>query len=264
MATSPGLASMSIWMALLLGACGGGGDGDSGDQATPIPGAAAGGIWRGTLSTSAGASISVEGVVTEDGRLGLLDGNGMLYVGRFGMSGQNAVARIDGARLATVPSNIAPPTHGSGEISVSIIERTSLDGLLSFDPEEGPRIGGSLSLDFQPLYNRPSSLATVAGNYVLSTIPTESVFTVDSLGRVFHQTTNGLTCTGNGQMSVIDSRFNVYEFSLTYDCGAGELEELGLAVLDDTTQPETLIIYEHFPERGFIPMLVSYSRYQRI
>jgi hypothetical protein len=242
MATASRPPAALVSLALLLTACGGGGGGgETGVGAEPpaVALATAGGIWSGTLTTSASGPRSIEGVITEDGRLALRDETDMMYFGTLSISGRQASGKISGVR----PSGSG---NGTGDISVSITERVSLSGTLTFQgAQNGSSNSGTLALSFQPLYNRPSSHATVAGNYVPLTQPSSAIVTVDSLGRVFTQSTEVVgTCTSNGQLGVIDPRFSVYDFSRTTDCGQGEQLQTGLAVLDDSTQPRTLTIYQ--------------------
>jgi hypothetical protein len=241
-ASRPSLAL--ILLALLLTACGGGGSGsdgaDVGVAPPPVASASAGGIWRGTLTTSESGPRSIEGVITEDGRLWLRDGTEMMYFGTLSVSGRQASGKIRGIRLTG-------GGLGHGDIYVSVEERVSLSGTLtSQGAQNGSSNSGKLELRFQLLYNQPSSYATVAGNYVPLKDPSASIWAVDSLGRVFTQSTfAGKTSTGNGQLGVIDPRFNVYDYSMrkVSDSNQGEVLWSGLAVLDDSAQPRTLTVY---------------------
>jgi hypothetical protein len=105
-------------------------------------------------------------------------------------------------------------------------------------------VTGTFTLTYDPLYDRDSSLATIAGNY---REPNGTVVTVDANGNIFSQdATTG--CVLNGRASVIDSRYNAYHVEYTFASCTGQLTALngvtftGLATLDNTTPPEQAIV----------------------
>lgn len=107
----------------------------------------------------------------------------------------------------------------------------------------GP-VSGTFSLAYDALYDRDSSLATIAGSFRR---PGGTVVNVDADGSIFSQdATTG--CVVNGKASIIDASYNVYRVQYTYGNCTGDLAALnsttfaGLATLDNSVAPEQAII----------------------
>jgi hypothetical protein len=105
-------------------------------------------------------------------------------------------------------------------------------------------VGGTFTLEYDALYDRDSSLATIAGNFKQAN---GTVVSIDAAGNVFSQdATSG--CVVNGKVSVIDSRYNAYRFEYTVSSCSGELDVMngatfgGLGTLDNTVSPEQAVI----------------------
>ena len=107
----------------------------------------------------------------------------------------------------------------------------------------GERLQWTMNMTYVNSYERDSSLAIIAGNYqdinaVLSIAGDGSYFSQDPV-------TN---CVINGQVSIIDSNFDVYAVESTYSDCIGDYESLngavvlGLAMLDNSVSPEVLSI----------------------
>ena len=83
---------------------------------------------------------------------------------------------------------------------------------------------------FDPVYNRPSDLATIAAVYSTFDISGDpSSFAIDATGAITGQSNSG--CVLNGQVSIIDAGFNAYDVSLDLSiCGGlnGMYDGLGL------------------------------------
>jgi hypothetical protein len=126
----------------------------------------------------------------------------------------------------------------------SVVQRVSMDLGLSCKTLGGLEFVETLALEFDPVYDRDSSLQTVAGNYrtlaenVLSIAPDGLLFVQDA--------TTG--CVVNGQVTVITLASNLYTVVLQYDSCTGPDERLngsrfdGFAQLVDTESPEALVI----------------------
>jgi hypothetical protein len=233
----------------LVGGCGGGGGSSPPPPPPPPPNASPGGIWIGTDIT---AGEPVLGLVAETGDLffsseGITSG-GVYYVGRFITQGNAINADVD---AILPPGSIYPDraTSGTGALGGQILERTSITGGVTINTDPATSIAGgrtfsdSLSLTFSSQYNRPSSLATIAGNYG----PGSLALTISSDGVLFAQDSNS-GCTLNGTVATIDPNYNMYAVTLTTSSCAAEFgtpdgaQLTGLASLDNSQSPEYLII----------------------
>ena len=124
------------------------------------------------------------------------------------------------------------------------VERVSMDLRLSCKTRGGMEFSETLALEFDPVYDRDSSLETVSGNYRTRA---DNVLSIAADGQLFLQdATTG--CVVNGRISVITLASNLYNVALQYDNCTGPNERLngsafdGFAQLDDTESPEVLII----------------------
>lgn len=105
-------------------------------------------------------------------------------------------------------------------------------------------LSGTFTLKYAALYDRDSSLATIAGNFQA---PNGTVVSVDASGNIFSQdATTG--CVVNGSASIIDSNYNAYRIQYTFGSCTGQLTVLngvrfrGLGTLDNTSAPEQAVI----------------------
>jgi hypothetical protein len=163
-------------------------------------------------------------------------------------------ARASSQKVAAVESQ-ATNSGGCGSSAVSATalksgpdESASSEKLLAqlaaaSGEVPGP-VSGTFSLAYDALYDRDSSLATIAGSFGG---PSGTVVTVDADGSIFSQdATSG--CVVNGKASIIDASFNVYRVQYTYGNCAGDLSALngttfvGLATLDNSVAPEQAVI----------------------
>lgn len=287
---------------LALTACGGGGGGSSSPApaAAPAPppvvkNASPGGIWKGTTS---GGQVLV-GLVTEFGEFTFLQDDGVQYFCNMTVSGNVVSAGFTGVtQVGTAFPNGS--TSGTGSLTATIAERSTLAGSINFTTaggtpaglqkvlvsgseapgpgpcrssarsapanKSGPRpaapaakllnqpastsdqapkpVSGTFTLTYDALYDRDSSLATIAGNF---RAPNGTVVSVDASGNIFSQdATTG--CVVNGKASIIDTRYNAYYFEYKFGSCAGQLTVLngvtftGLGTLDNTAAPEQAII----------------------
>lgn len=99
-------------------------------------------------------------------------------------------------------------------------------------------------LQYDVLYERDSSLATVAGNYDDGS---GSVLNISGDGTVFEQDPSS-GCVISGLVSIIDAAYNMYDIALEFSNCVGEFAFVngssftGMAALDNTSTPEGLII----------------------
>ncbi len=230
-----------------LCACGGGGTSmlgspsNSGGSGNSTQNATPGGIWRGTESVS---GQQVVGVVDEAGEFHFIRADNVQYTGTVSTSGTSFSASLEGF----APYGFAfsdNSTHGTGKVSGNIQARASLDGNTQFTTDAGSTSTGTLTLKFDSLYNRASSLTTISGNFSNSADGT--VVTVSADGAVFSQNPS-TGCVVNGTVSIINATYDVYRVQLSNSNCQGQYAALngvqftGLAVLDNTETPEVAIV----------------------
>ncbi len=222
----------------LVGSCGG----DGGGSAPIAPtNESPGGIWDGTDSQT---GLAVRGLVTESGQFHFIRADGSQYVGTVTTSGLSGSGSFDGfAALGTTFQDGS--THGTGTLAGTIYQRSTFTATTQFTTDAGHSYSDTLSMAFNALYNRPSSLATFAGNYTESGSGT--VFSVDANGILFAQDAAS-GCVLNGTVSIIDPRYNAYGVSITFASCTGQylvlngLQLTGIGTLDNTVSPERAII----------------------
>src|SRR5690606_26031891 len=208
-----------------LGGGGGGGPGGGNDRDRSI-----GGLWFGVDPIS---GQDVIGIASEDGDFHFVREDLVQYAGE---------ADTDGTTVTGEFVGFTPPgfefedgsTRGTGTLSGLVDEREELQLQIVFTTSAGTQDSGTITLRYDDVYERDSSLSTIAGNYAIR--GTNGVVNVNSNGVVFAQnSTTG--CTANGEVSVIDPRYNAYRVEWTYSACAGDFSVLngltfsGLATL---------------------------------
>src|SRR6056297_3630788 len=187
-----------VAMSVLISACGGGGDSTS-SSSPPVDNERAGGIWSGTSTGAAfGGAQEVVGISTDDGRFRFLSLNtGGQFIGEVQVNGTVFTGTGTGY-AATGTTWIDGSIHTPLTVSGSLDERQNLAG----DWETGTGESGSFSYSYDTIYERDSSLDTLAGSW------TEfdnfgnpiAVYQADSAGRYDGQDTEG--CLYTGQISI--------------------------------------------------------------
>lgn len=242
MRNTPLIAS-ALCACMVLGGCGGGGgggghhgSGGGGGSGTQSPG----GIWKGTDSLT---GLTLEGLVTENGQFLFIRADGTQYLGNVTTSGTSGTGTFDG--FAPFGTTFADGSnHGTGTISGTIQQRSSFVATTQFTTDGGTAVSDSMSMTFKSLYNQPSSLATIAGNYTNTT--TGTVYSIDANGVLFAQdATTG--CVQNGVVSIINASYDAYGIGISYASCTGVYAVLngltltGLATLDTSVTPELAI-----------------------
>lgn len=236
-------AACAWGLVLLLSGCGGGGgDGDGGFQTQPPPvvNASPGGIWQGSV----GSGQQVVGLVTENGEFHFLADDGVQYFGTVSTEGNKVTGNFTAyTDLGTTFEDGS--TRASGTLEGTLSERSTFTATTTLTTSEGTTYPGSVSLTYNALYDRDSSLATISGNFVEPT--TNNVLNLTTDGTAFMQDP-ATGCVINGTVSIIDASFNAYRIEFSYaNCnGANAILNgvtfKGLATLDNTVSPEELII----------------------
>jgi hypothetical protein len=243
------IAALSCTFA--LAGCGGGG-GEAAPSATTPPASggsqspaptrnAVGGIWEGAVP---GLGVNVIGLVAENGEFHFIQSDAVQYFGTVSASGST----VSGSYVGVTPVGFTfqdGSLTGTGTLAGSVSSQGTMSLQSAFRTVLGNQNATNFTLAYDRLYERASALGTIAGNY--RDPGTGAVVNVNAAGVVFSQdATSG--CVINGQISIIDSRFNAYRVEYTFSgCRAG-LSVLngttarGLATLDNTTSPESAII----------------------
>lgn len=220
----------------VLSACGG----DGGGNAALVPtNESPGGIWSAPGSQTGPAVLAL---VAETGQFHFITGNGTQYVGTVATSVNSVSGSFD---------SFAPPgltfmdgsTHGTGTVAGTIHQQSSFDATMQMRTDAGASYNDVLAMTFNALYNRSSSLATIAGTY--TDAATATVFSVYSDGTIFAQDGD---CVIHGTVSIIDARYNVYGVTVAYQKCLAQYsvpdgaQLTGLGTLDNTVSPERAII----------------------
>jgi hypothetical protein len=223
----------------LLASCGGGGGYGGGNNSTP-PNASPGGIWMGTDSIT---GLAVEGIIDEGGEGHFIRSDGVQYIGTAITSGNSFSANVDAytALGTTFPDG---SSHATGTVTGTIDERVSITADTNFTTDKGTVTNGTLNLTFSQLYNQPSSLAAIAGNY--TDVASGTAVSVDASGVISAQDAN-TGCVINGNVTLIDAAYNAYGVQVSYANCLGTAAVLngatltGLAALDTSSNPVQVI-----------------------
>jgi len=199
-----------------------------------------GGIWVGVDSN--GGDIAA--IVTEAGRFHFLSlddlsqGSGIMSVsnvnnlnGNFQLVTQLGFVFPDGTTLADCT------------LVGTVAERQTVTVTIDCTTTAGLQNQSTATLNYEANYERDSSLATIAGNFQGIT----SVLNIAGDGTIFAQDA-ATGCVVNGQVSIIDAAYGAYDFEFTYSNCLGQAAILngssfsGIAVLDNTVNPEVLVV----------------------
>lgn len=216
-----------------LASCGG----SSTSGRNPIQGVSPGGIWRGTDSAS---GLAIMGLVDETGSGDFIRADNAQFIGQVSTSGNSISMTANG--YADVSKTFPDGSkHGAWSMNGTIQERQTISATTIFTTDAGTSTQGTLDLTFDALYNRPSSLATVSGEFApVNGFP----YFIGADGSISE---SELICETNGKISIVNATYNVYRMQLTTTCdqgGGGHVTTnvSGLATLDNTVSPEGLVL----------------------
>ena len=144
------------------------------------------------------------------------------------VSGTGTLYAAPGSMLSD-GSTVAPLTITAGTISEGMTLNLTVDGAGTTN---------DVSMMFDPIYNRSSTLATVVAVYAGVTIFGDvGSFVIDATGVITGQSPN---CVLNGQVSIIDPNFNAYDVQLDASlCGGLDGMYDGLGISQDEPLPDT-------------------------
>ena len=228
---------IAVVFVFALAACGNGESKLSGPLPSEPPAdQSVGGIWEG-VDTDA---MTIVALSTESGRIRFINDTWRQGVG---------TATVDDTSV-TIGYTLVPrfeavlPDGSQSALCVAtgtVHERQSLDLTTDCTTESGMASSSSVTLTYNGLYDRDSSLSAIAGTYD----DFGSILTIDSNGLLFEQ--NASTgCVLNGQIDLIDGEYNVYDMAIDISA-CRDVREIfngstftGLATLDNSGNPEVL------------------------
>lgn len=236
--------ALTITGTTLLVSCGGGGYGSScgsygsyGSYGSCGPGPlfpGPDGIYEGSAASQVSPqSTPVVAIIAENGqgRAAAADGSSY-YRLNVGTSGNN----VNGGYSAFTQSSYmqAATASGAGAQGTSgtvggVITQTGLNMTLT----DTTNAQQSLTLTFDTVYNRSSSLASLAGSWTATANGVTLTATVQPDGSFTASDSN--SCTYQGHFSLIDPTFDVYAETHVRSCNAVAVTFTGLAALLPTS-----------------------------
>lgn len=203
------LAIMKIRYLLLvcLAACSNGGGG-AGDVVVPPPVViqSPGGIWNGTRPN--GTDIIV--LISETGELRIVDPFGNLGFGQVQVANETEISSRHRLVAPFGGSLIDGSESADCSFDGTLQERQTIDYEIECITSLGTVLGGPTSLTYDPLYDMESSIARIAGSYDSQ----GDIMTIDVNGAIFMQGSQ-TGCVVNGQVSLIDTEWNLYNVGMT-------------------------------------------------
>jgi hypothetical protein len=225
--------------ALALAACNGTSYGGGSNSMTSQPSAT--GIWGGTDSAT---GLTVTGYVDSAGDAVFIRGDGVQFAGPTQLSGDTFVAAVVG--YADFPQTFSDgSTYALGTLSGTVASGSTLTLNLTFTTQNGTMGSGSWSLAFNTLTDSGSSLGTIAASY--TDTASGSTISISGSGTMTGRNPNN-SCVVNGTISIINSTYDIYRVTLSYQSCTGTYAPLngvvltGLAVYDPNTSPPQLTI----------------------
>jgi hypothetical protein len=217
---------VTVIAALSLAACGGGGsDGSNaasndpgGTEATaPTPAsttATTPGVWKGTItSTTTGRSSTALGLIATNGQSFWMTTDGRVWNGQMPVSGTQFNTTMAGHMYA---GDRFPDGSNYGPSSMMFGYSSGMWG----GSYTGTGDTGTFNMGLSPMWNRPASLAEVAGVYTRTvSYGYAMTMTIDANGQFSASDTRG--CLINGTVAVPDATHNLYRLDATVSsCGA--------------------------------------------
>ena len=150
----------------------------------------------------------MQGFFQYDDKRWLVNGAGMAGVS----NGDRAIGNFVAEALWEYKNTFVEPRTLGCELEGTLSERQSMT--LQIECSSGGGVVWDETVEFDYSRNfyeyQPSSLDTIAGNYTLRVMPATNTLNINADGVVFSMYRNGPRCTVNGQVSLIDTRYNLY------------------------------------------------------
>jgi len=260
------LSGLTALVLVALSACGGGGD--AGAPAAPP---SVGGLWTVAYTAPNGSSVQGRVLVAEDGRffgssvnltnncVGLNYGSLSSTGNSFSGSATSAIAQFSAG--ASLPNcTFADGTvSATSALSGTFVQRTSLTLTSTGTTSGGLSLGtDTRTLQFDALYNIPSSLAAISGSWSGAS---GGVVTVSASGQLA-STDAASGCVLSGQVSIINPSYNAYSATGSIAGCRGSQSSLNGAVvrsllsLDNTAVPNRLIVGQELTLLGGAKVVV--------
>jgi hypothetical protein len=173
------------------------------------------GIWR----SPAGAPSTLSALALPDGKVWALISNASstrVIKGSFAVQGN--------AYLASGKSfNLGTTTSSSTSLTATVVEKTSLSGVISTDS-----LGENFSLAYQSRYDSAAALADFAGAWSATLGPGTVNWTIGATGALTGTRTTG--CTYTGQLSLRAEQKAVVDAVVTETCAGAVTQLSGVAV----------------------------------
>ena len=256
--------SVSLLTIGLLSACGGGSSGSGSSTPPPVVNQSLGGIWQTQYTVTSGANtgdtINGLALATEQGDFVTISknaNNGCASVG-FGQGGVSGTSvsgtanwviqfttTITGTTIQGAAAFCVEPdgsTGGTTALTGTVAQRATLT-LTETDTTAAGTVypATTTTWTYNSLYALTPSLSLIAGNYTDGS----DTLTISADGAIFEQDpTTG--CVVNGQVTIPNSSYNAYSFSVNYANCTGANAALngtmaiGLATYDNTVTPNEL------------------------
>jgi hypothetical protein len=244
-------------LAVALAACGGGGSSSTSTPSPVVNNQSVGGIWNSNYTASNGDQIQAVAIATEDGRYfsaskDLSNNCEELSTGTLSVSGSTVSGNVVSA-VATYATSSGVnttctfsdgSTWATGTVSGTVVQRSTATITSTGTTGSGTALPAStVTWSFNVLYNEPSSLAKIAGNWMGAT---GNTLTINADGSFFVQDpVSG--CVINGAASILNASYNAYAWSATYANCQGTSAVLngqtptGIVTIDDTVTPNQLV-----------------------
>lgn len=217
-------ASIALAAALALTGCGGGGDNE-----TPAPpGASTQGIWRGTLVLDGERVAGVIGMTDaqSDTNVILRSATDVQLRGRIASNGTAIDTSLGFLTLFNTTRDTSLDVFGF--LGGIVNARGTLDATLQESAYGRVLLVG---LAYDAIYERPSSLALVAGTWRDTSVRGRE-WRIDAAGAF--SGSDGSGCVFQGNIRVIDPARNLYRVDYTVaQCYSGTIHVTGHAFLDD-------------------------------
>jgi hypothetical protein len=209
--------------ATLAASCSGGG----GDEAAPTPPAASappapvaqspGGIWLGLPAPNESITLYIAEtgeLLIQAASLGTTPPTLRFGTGAVIVNSPNDLAGTFQLR-PVIPSPPFPAVlDQTCAMDGSVTERSLVQAVLSCTDSAGITVDQSVNFIYNPAYDLDSALTEIAGNYTFPPRAQTNTLNINASGVVFGMLDNGPRCTVNGQVQIIDARFNLYRFEL--------------------------------------------------
>lgn len=246
-----------IAASLALTACGGGSAGSSaatgasptapstGSPGTPSTSATTPGIWKGSIaSTNTGQTTPVVALTGPDGHSVWMTTDGRVWGGQMPMTGASFDASFTGHMYdgAHFPDGT---NHGPASMMIDHHAAGTMSGHYA-----GSGDAGTFTMTSSPMWDRPASLATVAGVYTRTTSNGYTMtMTLSANGQLTGSDSRG--CVMHGTVDVPDATHDLYAINATVtSCGSLDGTYRGMGALLDADAMRDWLTAMHPLEHG--------------